>query len=66
MADALARGNPGEFTVNSSRYARPVYECPGFVAGPEPVDSRGVVTIPLKRVLEGGENNTFASRDYTE
>ena len=50
MAEALAHGNPGEFTVNSSRHALPVYERLGFIAGAEAVDTAGVIAIPMKLV----------------
>jgi len=44
---ARAAGNPGRFTVNSSRYAIPVYERFGFRAtGPE-VHKDGVTFVPM-------------------
>ncbi|HVH11606.1 MAG TPA: GNAT family N-acetyltransferase [Longimicrobium sp.] len=47
--DARARGNPGRFTVNSSRFAVPVYERFGFVAaGPEQVQD-GIAFRPMER-----------------
>lgn len=46
-AAARAAGNPGRFTVNSSRYAIPVYERFGFQAtGPE-VPKDGVTFVPM-------------------
>lgn len=45
--DALARSNPGCFTVNSSPYAVPVYEKFGFMAtGPE-IRKNGLIYIPM-------------------
>lgn len=47
--DARARGNRGRFTVNSSRFAVPVYERLGFVAtGPEQVEN-GIAFRPMER-----------------
>ena len=44
---AEAAGNPGRFTVNSSRYAVPVYERFGFaVTGPEQ-HKDGLVFVPM-------------------
>jgi GNAT superfamily N-acetyltransferase len=46
VAQGLAAGNSGEFTVNSSRYAQPVYEKLGFVqSGAAP--SHGIVSVPM-------------------
>jgi ribosomal protein S18 acetylase RimI-like enzyme len=51
MTAALQAGNPGEFTVNSSRYAVPVYERFGFVpAGPR-VEQHGIAFVPMKLAL---------------
>jgi GNAT superfamily N-acetyltransferase len=47
----LSRGNPGIFTVNSSKYAVPMYEKLGFVPQSEPVESNGIVSIPMKWVV---------------
>ena len=50
----LEAGNPGEFTVNSSRFAVGLYVKLGFVPlGPE-VDRNGVISIPM-RYLHPGE-----------
>lgn len=50
-AECLAAGNPGAFTVNSSKYAVPVYERFGFVVA-GPVQSRsGVLFVPMKMTL---------------
>jgi len=48
MTSCLSRGNPGEFTVNSSRYALGVYKKLGFVAQSGPQEKNGVVFIPMK------------------
>lgn len=66
MAGALARGNNGEFTVNSSRYARPFYERLGFVAGEERIDAQGVVTIPMRLALRTDAAAAGAERDPAE
>jgi GNAT superfamily N-acetyltransferase len=47
MNESLCRGNPGEFTVNSSLNAQPVYEHLGFVAQSEPVTKHGVIYTPM-------------------
>lgn len=46
--DAIARGNPGQFTVNSSVFAEPVYRGFGFVAtgGRQEVD--GLAFTPMQ------------------
>ena len=44
----LEHGNPGEFTVNSSKYAQGVYEGLGFVAQSGPQEKNGVMFIPMK------------------
>lgn len=50
----LSRGNPGTFTVNASRHARPVYERFGFTAQSAARDRDGVVSIPMKLTLRRG------------
>jgi ribosomal protein S18 acetylase RimI-like enzyme len=45
---SLIAGNPGIFTVNSSRYAVGVYERFGFVRQSAEVDCAGVVSIPMQ------------------
>ncbi|BBA33717.1 GCN5-related N-acetyltransferase [Methylocaldum marinum] len=47
-AVCLDAGNPGVFTVNSSRYAVGLYEKFGFVRQSEAVDISGVISIPMK------------------
>lgn len=45
---ALRAGNPGEFTVNASPYAVPVYARFGFVpAGPR-VEAMGIAFVPMR------------------
>lgn len=41
-------GNPGEFTVNSSKYAMEVYKALGFVTQSGPMEKNGVIFIPMK------------------
>ena len=48
MQQCLAIGNPGEFTVNSSLYAKAIYEKLGFVAQSGPVERNGIAAIPMK------------------
>ena len=47
-AVSLDAGNPGVFTVNSSRYAVGLYETFGFVGQSEAIDRSGVIFIPMK------------------
>ncbi|GAB6048627.1 GNAT family N-acetyltransferase [Methyloparacoccus murrellii] len=47
-AASLDAGNPGVFTVNSSRYAVGLYETFGFVGQSEAIDRSGVIFIPMK------------------
>jgi GNAT superfamily N-acetyltransferase len=51
MDAALRTGNPGEFTVNSSLYAVPVYEKFGFRPTGPRVEQHGVASVPMKLVL---------------
>lgn len=46
--EAIALGNMGEFTVNSSAYAVPVYESFGFVATGPRVEADGIAFVPMK------------------
>lgn len=48
----LSKGNPGVFTVNSSKYARPVYEKFGFVAQSAPEERSGVIYIPMRLSIQ--------------
>lgn len=56
----VAISNPGEFTVNSSRYALPFYEKLGFIqVGPEE-NREGVIYTPMK--LDRSKPNTALKR----
>jgi len=48
QANALAAGNTGEFTVNSSLYGVPVYQRFGFVPAGEPIAANGVLFVPMQ------------------
>ncbi len=48
--DARARGNPGRFTVNSSRHAVGMYERWGFVATDALQAVNGIEYLPMQRV----------------
>lgn len=50
-AASLDAGNPGVFTVHSSRYAVGLYEKFGFIRQSNPVDHSGVIGIPMKLEL---------------
>jgi GNAT superfamily N-acetyltransferase len=55
----ITAGNPGKFTVNSSRYARPLYQKLGFVAaGPED-EGEGVFATPM-RLTENAPHGSLA------
>jgi GNAT superfamily N-acetyltransferase len=45
---ALANGNTGGFTVNSTPYAVPVYERLGFAATGARVDKNGISFVPMR------------------
>jgi GNAT superfamily N-acetyltransferase len=47
-AECLERGNPGTFTVNSSKNAVPVYERFGFLVASAVQDVGGVQFVPMK------------------
>jgi GNAT superfamily N-acetyltransferase len=49
----LSKGNPGIFTVNSSRYALPVYVKFGFITQSSPQEKNGVIYIPMKLSING-------------
>lgn len=49
---AQEAGNPGEFTVNASLNAVPVYERFGFKATSEVVRSHGLVYLPMRMARE--------------
>lgn len=46
--DALKRGNVGQFTVNSTPHAVPVYERFGFKATGPRVEMRGIAFMPMR------------------
>jgi predicted GNAT family N-acyltransferase len=46
--ESLSRGNPGEFTVNSSHYAQSMYEHLGFVAHTGQITKHGVTYTPMR------------------
>lgn len=48
--DALERGNPGEFTVNSSRHAIGMYERMGFQATGALQAGSGIAWLPMRLV----------------
>lgn len=51
MRAAVRAGNPGEFTVNSTPFAVPVYERFGFVATGPRVEANGIAFVPMRLVL---------------
>jgi GNAT superfamily N-acetyltransferase len=53
-AAALAAGNTGVFTVNSSKVARPVYEAFGFVPSAPLQCQRGIWFQPMQLTLANG------------
>jgi GNAT superfamily N-acetyltransferase len=48
MDKAIELGNPGEFTVNSTPFAAPVYESFGFEALGPKVETKGIAYIPMR------------------
>jgi GNAT superfamily N-acetyltransferase len=57
---AMAAGNPGEFTVNASLNAVPVYQRFGFESVGGPQQSNGLVFQPMRLVLVKDEPPTAA------
>jgi len=49
----LNKGNPGEFTVNSSGFARGLYEKLGFISCSGPQEMDGIMFYPMKLKLPG-------------
>ena len=47
MQQCLDAGAGGEFSVNASRYALPVYERLGFVSSANAQERNGIVTFPM-------------------
>jgi GNAT superfamily N-acetyltransferase len=56
MAESLALGNPGRFTVNASNYAVPAYERLGFRRTGSTKQTNGVLYNPMELVVskDGG------------
>ncbi len=52
---ALARGNPGSFTVNSSTFAEAMYRHLGFVATGPVAEMHGIRFIPMRLDLAPAE-----------
>jgi GNAT superfamily N-acetyltransferase len=50
---ALQAGDPGEFTVNSSLAAVPVYERFGFRAAGPRTEANGIAFVPMRLRLAG-------------
>jgi GNAT superfamily N-acetyltransferase len=46
--EAIARGNPGSFTVNSAQRATGLYLRLGFVPAGSPVEHDGIVDVPMR------------------
>jgi len=53
--DALVRGNPGRFTVNSSTYAEQVYLRWGFMPTAPAQEMHGLRYIPMRLAAEEGQ-----------
>jgi ribosomal protein S18 acetylase RimI-like enzyme len=53
MGACIAAGNPGWFTVNSTKVAQGFYERLGFVAQPVAQKRNGVISVPMKLTLAG-------------
>jgi GNAT superfamily N-acetyltransferase len=53
MADSLAQGNPGRFTVNASNHAVPAYEKLGFQRTEPTKNADGVLYNPMVLVVAG-------------
>jgi GNAT superfamily N-acetyltransferase len=58
---AIAAGNPGEFTVNASLNAVPVYQQFGFELIGGPQQDNGLVFQPMKLVCASGESRIPSS-----
>ena len=54
MDESLQRGNPGEFTVNSTPFAVPIYESFGFEITGQKVETMGIAFVPMK-LSKGGQ-----------
>ena len=53
IADSLAQGNPGRFTVNASNHAVPAYEKLGFQRTEPTKNTDGVLYNPMVLVVAG-------------
>lgn len=51
MQECINRGNSGEFTVNSSAFAQPVYKKLGFTTLSGPKKHEDVMFYPMKLIL---------------
>ena len=49
----LSNGNPGQFSVSSSKYAVSVYRKLGFTVESEPQERDGVIFVPMKLKVRG-------------
>lgn len=50
-AACLANGNQGEFTVNASLGAKAMYQAWGFVAEQEQRNTKGIIDVPMRLIL---------------
>lgn len=57
---ALARGNPGSFTVNSSSFAEGMYRHLGFIATGPMAQTHGIRFIPMRLEVRRREGDTGA------
>jgi GNAT superfamily N-acetyltransferase len=48
--EAVERGNPGRFTVNSTVFAVPMYESFGFRCAGARQEANGIAFVPMERV----------------
>jgi GNAT superfamily N-acetyltransferase len=61
--DAMARGNPGRFTVNSAGRATGLYLRLGFEPAGEPIEHDGIVDVPMRWEETGvQEDGAWGSR----
>jgi GNAT superfamily N-acetyltransferase len=60
--EALTAGNPGEFTVNASLNAVPVYQRFGFKSVGGPHQANGLVFQPMKLINEQGATSSVSPR----
>jgi GNAT superfamily N-acetyltransferase len=51
VESSLSKGNPGVFTVNSSKYALPFYEKLGFIVEAGFQEKNGVIYVPMKLTI---------------